>query len=77
MLLIEPGAIATPIWSRAVAAGDDIVVPPDAQERYASMLRAARDMARDGAEKGLPPTVVAEVIRAALTDRNPPPRQVV
>jgi NAD(P)-dependent dehydrogenase (short-subunit alcohol dehydrogenase family) len=77
VFLIEPGAIATPIWSRGIAAGDELMAPPDALERYASMLRAARDMARNGAEKGLPPAAVAEVIRAALTDRNPPPRQVV
>ena len=77
VLLIEPGAIATPIWSRGIAAGDELVAPADVRERYAPMLRAARDMARNGTEKGLPPAAVAEVIRAALTDRNPPPRQVV
>ena len=77
VFLIEPGAVATPIWDRGIAAGDEIVAPPDLRERYASMLEAARDMARNGTEKGLPPEAVAEVIRAALTDRNPPPRQVV
>ena len=77
VLLIEPGAISTPIWSRGIAAGDEFVPPPEARERYAAMLQAARVTARHGAEKGLPPAVVAEVIRRALTERNPAPRQVV
>lgn len=77
VLLIEPGAIATPIWSRGLAAGDELVVPPGARERYASMLRTTRAMAHRGSEKGLPPAAVADVIHAALTDRHPPPRQVV
>jgi NAD(P)-dependent dehydrogenase (short-subunit alcohol dehydrogenase family) len=77
VFLIEPGAISTPIWSRGSAAGEQIVVPPGAQERYEPMLRAARDIAKDGNEKGLPPIAVAEVIRATLTDRKPPPRRVI
>ena len=77
VFLIEPGAIATPIWSRGSAAGAELVVPPEVGERYDSMLNTARDMARNGMDKGLPPAAVAEVIRATLTERNPPPRQVV
>ncbi len=77
VVLIEPGAVATPIWNRGTAATAELTAPPEVLGRYASMLEASRQMARNGAEKGLPPEVVAKVIRAALTDRNPPPRQVV
>jgi len=56
-----------------MAAGDEVVAPPDARERHASMLRSARDMARNGTEKGLPPAVVADVIRAALPTVTPTP----
>lgn len=77
VFLVEPGAIATPIWARGAAAGDAVVVPPAARERYASMLESARAMSRNGTEHGLAPEAVAEVIRTALTARRPPPRQVV
>jgi NAD(P)-dependent dehydrogenase (short-subunit alcohol dehydrogenase family) len=77
VLLIEPGAIATPIWSRGSAAGEQVVAPPETLQRYESMLAATREMARNGAARGLPPAAVAAVIRDALTERNPPPRQVV
>jgi len=77
VLLIEPGAIATPIWSRGAAAGDQLVAPAEVLQRYDKMLAAARDMARNGSARGLPPDAVAAVIREALTKRDPPPRQVV
>lgn len=77
VFLVEPGAIATPIWGRGAASGDAVVVPPEARERYASMLESAREMSRNGTERGLPPEAVADVIRTALTARRPPPRQVV
>ena len=77
VLLIEPGAVATPIWGRGLASGEAIDIPAPALARYGAMLRAARDMARNGSEKSLPPAAVAEVIRKTLTDRNPPPRRVV
>lgn len=77
VLLIEPGAVATPIWSRGIAAGDRLVAPTDVLRRYDPLLAAARDMARRGSERGLPPAAVATVIRKALTDRDPSPRRVV
>jgi NAD(P)-dependent dehydrogenase (short-subunit alcohol dehydrogenase family) len=77
VFLVEPGAIATPIWASGSAAGDAVVVPPEARDRYASMLESARAMARSGTERGLAPEAVADVIRTALTARRPPPRQVV
>lgn len=77
VFLIEPGVISTPIWGRGIAAADEVVAPPEARERYRSMVESARKMALDGAERGLPAEAVADVIRSALTARRPPPRQVV
>jgi NAD(P)-dependent dehydrogenase (short-subunit alcohol dehydrogenase family) len=77
VFLIEPGAIATPIWSRGSAAGAEIVAPPEVRARYDRMLRAAQEMADRGTRSGLPPERVAKVVHAALTKRDPPPRQVV
>lgn len=77
VFLIEPGTISTPIWGRGRAAGDQILIPSEAAERYAPMLDAAREMARRGVENGLPPSAVADVVVNVLTKPNPPPRQVV
>ena len=77
VFLLEPGSISTPIWTRGRAAGEEVIVPPEAAERYAPILAASQEMARNGIENGLPPEVVADVVLAALTKQNPPPRQVV
>jgi NAD(P)-dependent dehydrogenase (short-subunit alcohol dehydrogenase family) len=77
VLLIEPGAIATPIWGRGGAFGDELVsrYPAAVQQRYAGQMERAREMARHGQAKGLPPEVPARVILSALTTVNPKPRQ--
>ena len=50
---------------------------PEVQQRYQAMLDAAREMARQGTERGLPPEAVARSIRDALTQRSPAPRRLV
>jgi NAD(P)-dependent dehydrogenase (short-subunit alcohol dehydrogenase family) len=77
VFLIEPGAIATPIWSRGSAAGADLAARPEVRARYDRMLRAAEEMAEHGTRAGLPAERVAKVVHAALTRSDPPPRQVV
>lgn len=77
VLLIEPGAIATPIWSQGTTAGEQLTAPAETLERYDAMLAAARAMARNGAARGRPPAAVARVVAEALTKRDPPPRRVV
>jgi NAD(P)-dependent dehydrogenase (short-subunit alcohol dehydrogenase family) len=74
VLLIEPGAVKTPIWSRGAAAGELV---PRPSHRYDKQLAASREMARRGSASGLAPDVPARVILEALTSRNPKPRQVV
>jgi NAD(P)-dependent dehydrogenase (short-subunit alcohol dehydrogenase family) len=79
VLLVEPGAVATPIWARgsqdgrALAAG----LPPLAQERYGRQIEAAQADARRSAARGLPPERAAAVVLRALTERSPRPRRVV
>ncbi len=79
MLLIEPGAIATPIWERGTAAGAEIRQQSPARRfaRYAKQLAGADRMAERGARSGLDPSVPAAVILQCLTSRHPKPRQVV
>lgn len=79
VVLVEPGAIATPIWSRGTTAGEQLLarLPAEAIARYGAQLQGARDQAARAGRDGLPPEAVAEVIAAALTARRPRPRYLV
>jgi NAD(P)-dependent dehydrogenase (short-subunit alcohol dehydrogenase family) len=77
VLLIEPGAIATPIWDRGRDAGEELqVADAEAHARYADQIEATTEMARRLARSGLDPAVPAKVILKALQSDSPPPRQV-
>jgi NAD(P)-dependent dehydrogenase (short-subunit alcohol dehydrogenase family) len=79
VVLIEPGAVATPIWVRGRAAGDEIAdqLPAGAREGYARQIAAARANAARAEEKGLPPERVARVVLKALTAGRPRARYLV
>jgi NAD(P)-dependent dehydrogenase (short-subunit alcohol dehydrogenase family) len=78
VLLIEPGAIATPIWDRGRSAGAELqVADPETHARYADQIDAATKMASRLAGSGLDPSVPAKIILHALQSDNPAPRQVV
>lgn len=77
VLLIEPGAIATPIWDRGRVAGEELQVgDAETHARYAEQIAVTTEMARRLARSGLDPSVPAKVILKALQSDNPPPRQV-
>ncbi len=79
VVLVEPGAIATPIWTRGIEAGDTVTdaLPEEARRRYRAQIDAAVANARRSAVQGLPPVRVADVVARALTVPNPRPRQLV
>jgi NAD(P)-dependent dehydrogenase (short-subunit alcohol dehydrogenase family) len=79
VLLIEPGAIATPIWSRGTAAAEELLakLPAEALRRYGAQIQAAYAMAARAARDGLRPEAVAEVIARALATGRPRPRYLV
>lgn len=78
VLLIEPGAIATPIWNRGRAAGQELESSdPEGNARYADQIAAVTKMAERLGRTGLDPSVPARVILDALQKDNPAPRQVV
>ncbi len=78
VILIEPGAIATPIWTRGGAAADRLAeqMPARARDLYAGQIVQARKDAARSARHGLPPAAAA-VIARALTDPRPRPRYLV
>jgi NAD(P)-dependent dehydrogenase (short-subunit alcohol dehydrogenase family) len=79
VILVEPGAIATPIWGRGVVNAERIQaqMPAAAQEWYAAQMARARKGAERSAAKGLPPQEAAAVIVRALTVPRPRPRYLV
>jgi NAD(P)-dependent dehydrogenase (short-subunit alcohol dehydrogenase family) len=79
VVCIEPGAIATPVWGKSAAAGEQLVaeMPEDARQRYATLIDGVRHTAERLARDGLPPEAVAEVVGRAVTARRPRARYVV
>jgi NAD(P)-dependent dehydrogenase (short-subunit alcohol dehydrogenase family) len=79
VVAVEPGAIATPIWTkgRADAEGRIGASDPAVEARYARLVDVARTMGETATRDGLPPNVVAEVIVKALTVARPRTRYLV
>jgi len=77
--LIEPGMIATPIWSTASAAADRLMerMPPRAVELYGPSIEAARENAATATTRGIPPDAVARAVEKTLTARRPRDRYLV
>jgi NAD(P)-dependent dehydrogenase (short-subunit alcohol dehydrogenase family) len=81
--IIEPGAIATPIWSKGVGLADDLLARLSTDDRqtlearYGDMLGAARTGAQRSAERGLAPDAVAQVVEDIFAARRPSARYVV
>jgi len=75
VVLIEPGAIKTPIGNRGLAAGEELQSrSPESNARYARQIQSANKRL---AASGLDPSVPAKVILESLQSENPSPRQVV
>ncbi len=73
LIVIEPGSVRTPIWGKIQAA--DLERYRDTP--YAPLLPLIRQQAVAGAERGLPPSAVADAVLRALTMKRPPIRIVV
>ncbi|MBX3098941.1 MAG: SDR family NAD(P)-dependent oxidoreductase [Salinibacterium sp.] len=78
-IAIEPGVIATPIWSTSAASADRMLAPVIEQvtELYGRQLKAAQRMASNAASSGIAPIEVAKVIEKALTAKRPKTRYTV
>ncbi len=79
VVVVEPGAIATPIWAKGLEVADEIEArgDPAARARYARLIGKIRAAAEANARDGLPPSAVAEVIGEALTADRPRTRYLI
>ena len=77
--LVEPGSIATDIWDRGLAAGDELLAAlPEAGHRlYGERMDRLRKAAEMMARRGVPPAKVADVVADALTSDRPRTRYLV
>src|SRR3954463_15666556 len=77
--IVEPGSIATPIWSKGAEKGASIAtrLPAEALARYGAALEALRYAAGDAGRRGLPPDAVAKVVEHALSSARPKTRYLV
>jgi NAD(P)-dependent dehydrogenase (short-subunit alcohol dehydrogenase family) len=79
IIVVEPGAVRTPIWDKAEAAADEIEasLPPEGVERYGADIAGLRNMLRFQARTGIDPSVVARVVESAVTSPQPSARYLV
>lgn len=79
VVLVEPGAVATPIWDKGQSFADDLEarLPREAHERYDEAIAAVRKFAADADSRGVPPEAVAKVVAKALRVKRPKARYLV
>ncbi|MGE5858189.1 MAG: SDR family oxidoreductase [Solirubrobacterales bacterium] len=79
VVLIEPGAIRTPIWEKSLAAASALreSYPRDLESLYGAMSDSVEASAAKLAARGAPPERVARTVARALTRRRPRARYTV
>jgi NAD(P)-dependent dehydrogenase (short-subunit alcohol dehydrogenase family) len=68
--LVEPGSVATPIWDKARAEGDQLTVPPSLVAEYGRVPAAMSKALQGTASRGVPAEQVAQTIERALSARR-------
>lgn len=77
--VIEPGTVATDIWSTSIERAMRILerAPPQAAQLYGKRLEAVRRRVAAGGPRGLPADAVARAVEHALTAGSPKTRYIV
>jgi NAD(P)-dependent dehydrogenase (short-subunit alcohol dehydrogenase family) len=77
--LVEPGAIATPIWEKSVRHGEEVErgYPLEAHALYGEGLAGIKAQIDEASRSAEPPTLVAAAVEHALCARRPRTRYVV
>lgn len=73
VVIIAPGAIATPIWDKA----DALDLSAYEKTPYASIVNKVKAYMTDMGRKGLPPERIGEAVHTALTHPKPKTRYIV
>jgi NAD(P)-dependent dehydrogenase (short-subunit alcohol dehydrogenase family) len=77
--IIEPGAIATPIWEKSLKVGDDIAADAgkEAHALYGETVKRVKDAVNQAARRAIPPDAVVRSVLHALTASRPRTRYLV
>ena len=77
--LVEPGAVATPIWDKGQREAETAEerIPAQLRELYGPGIEAVKRFARESPGRAVRPEAVAEVVEHALTADRPRTRYVV
>lgn len=77
--IIEPGAIATPIWEKSGqdAADLEAATAPELRALYAATIAGVKKVVGEAAARAIAPDVVAKVVEVALTASRPKTRYLV
>jgi NAD(P)-dependent dehydrogenase (short-subunit alcohol dehydrogenase family) len=77
--VIEPGAIATPIWEKSIkaATGLEATTGSAATIRYTEMMMRIKEAVGKAAERAIPPDAVVRAVVHALTAARPRTRYLV
>jgi NAD(P)-dependent dehydrogenase (short-subunit alcohol dehydrogenase family) len=77
--LIEPGSIATPIWTKSASAADRLQEQFAANDGadYTAALDAMRQAAASTGRRGVPASLVADAVTHAIESRSPKTRYLV
>ena len=77
--LIEPGAIATPMWEKGLQTADELEhrLPPEALSRYRKAIDGVRKSALMQQRNAVPAEKVAQAVERALTSKRPRARTLV
>ena len=78
-IAIEPGSIATEIWSRGQDIFEEMLerMDPAARELYGDTLASVSRISAETGARGIPPETVARTIERAITARRPRARYLV
>jgi NAD(P)-dependent dehydrogenase (short-subunit alcohol dehydrogenase family) len=79
VILIEPGAIDTPIWEKGYDLARQTIdaLPEAGRERYAEQIEAGLGSIESQGRRGIPAERVAEAVATALMAKRPKARYVV
>jgi NAD(P)-dependent dehydrogenase (short-subunit alcohol dehydrogenase family) len=77
--IVEPGAIATPIWEKSLKLGDELESSVGAEPRalYEESTRRVREAVDRAAKRAIPPEAVVRAVLHALTAPHPKTRYLV
>ncbi len=77
--IVEPGAIATPIWEKSGkdAADLETAMPMELRSMYAAVVAAVRKVVGEAAERAIAADAVAQAVEHALTASRPKTRYLV